>query len=347
MDRRGDAGGGRSARWPLLRAVAPHAAALCSVVASDAHGMQPARTRDDEAEKPREARARQLVADASCPAAVGLLFPGVGQFCLGKNAEGAVISGLAAAELGVGISALAVRDEGLEGVSEPQVALPLVGLQYLWIYSYLDGVFERQRAKRLRYVPLDTPAELALAPFTPSVLAKPDVWAGILGSLALGLGATVLIDGGIDTDDFGDDPRLFGRTFRPGVGYPLAAAVGTGLFTHVAVAEEAVFRGMIQSQMAREMDPTRGWIGASLAFGAAHAPNVVGLSEDRQAAYLAVAVPLITMLGGYLGLSYRWHDYSLAPPVAIHFWYDLLISGVDYVLDPQDSSISGKVTLPF
>jgi membrane protease YdiL (CAAX protease family) len=329
------------------RAVVPAAALLCSLVTSEAASMQPARTRDDEAEKPREARARQLVARESCAAAVGLLFPGVGQFCLGKIAEGAVFSGLALAELGVGVTALATRDEGIEGISEPSVSVPLAALQYLWIYSYLDGVFERQRAKRLRYVPLDTPAELALAPFTPSVLAKPDVWAGILGSLALGLGATLLIDGGLDTDHVGDDPQLFDRTFRPGVGYPLAAAVGTGIFTHVAVAEEAVFRGMIQSQMAREMDPTRGWVGASLAFGAAHAPNVIGLSHDRQAAYLAVAVPLITLLGGYLGLSYRWHDYSLAPPVAIHFWYDLLISGVDYVLDPRDSSISGRVSLPF
>ncbi|HMJ13534.1 MAG TPA: CPBP family intramembrane glutamic endopeptidase [Polyangiaceae bacterium] len=315
--------------------------------AGESAGMQPARTSAGEPEKPRERRAREAVAASSCSAAIGLLFPGVAQFCLGKTAEGAVISGLAAAELGVGVSALAMRDEGLDALSEPSVSVPLVALQYLWVYSYLDGVFERQRAQHLRYVPLDTPAELALAPFTPSVLAKPDVWAGILGSLALGIGATALIDGGISSDDAGEDPRLFGRTFSPGVGYPLAAAVGTGIFTHVAVAEEAVFRGFVQSQMSREMDETRGWVGASLAFGAAHAPNVIGLSEGRQAAYLAVAVPLITMLGGYLGMSYRWHDYSLAPPVAIHFWYDLLLSSVDYVLDPRNSSISGRVSLPF
>jgi membrane protease YdiL (CAAX protease family) len=31
-----------------------------------------------------------------------------------------------------------------------------------------------------------------------------------------------------------------------------------GLFSHVAVAEEATFRGLLQSQMSRETDPVSG-----------------------------------------------------------------------------------------
>ena len=45
MARGGDVGRGRSARRPLLRAVVPVVAVLCSFVAPDARGMQPARTR--------------------------------------------------------------------------------------------------------------------------------------------------------------------------------------------------------------------------------------------------------------------------------------------------------------
>lgn len=307
----------------------------------------PARLSADEPENQRERSAREHVSHAHCAAELGLFFPGIAQFCLGKPAEGAVMAGLGAAELGTAAWSIAARDEGLKNLDYPTTGLPLVAFQYLWVYSYVDGVFERQRAAHLRYVPLDTPSELALAPFTPKVLAYPDVWAGILASLALGLGASVLIEGGVSTRHVGDDPRLFGHTFSPAAGYPLAAAVGIGIFDHVAVAEESVFRGLIQSQMSREMDPTRGWIGASLAFGAAHAGNVASVEPEHQAAYLGVAVPLITLLGGYLGLTYRRHGYSLAPSVAIHFWYDLLISAADYIHDPQHSSISGRIALPF
>jgi membrane protease YdiL (CAAX protease family) len=251
------------------------------------------------------------------------------------------MTALGAAELGAAVTSLSARDEGLSGIDHPSSAIPLLALQYLWTYSYVDSVFERQRAAHLRYVPLDTPGELAIAPFDPRVLKHPDVWGAILASLALA------VSGGLPSEPFEEDPRLFGRTMSPGVGYPLAAAVGAALFSHVAVAEEAVFRGLIQSQMAREMDPEHAWVGASLAFGAAHAANVSAVPRDSQAAYLALAVPFITVVGGYLGWTYKHHEYSLAPPVAIHFWYDFLVSAAEYLRDPKDSPISARVSLSF
>jgi hypothetical protein len=53
------------------------------------------------------------------------------------------------------------------------------------------------------------------------------------------------------------------------------------------------------------------------------------------------------VLGGYLGLSYRWHGYGLAAPVAIHFWYDLLISAASFAMDPRHNQLSGSIALPF
>jgi hypothetical protein len=43
-------------------------------------------------------------------------------------------------------------------------------------------------------------------------------------------------------------------------------------------------------------------------------------------------VPFITVLGGYLGMSYRWHDYALAAPVAIQFG-DFLLSATFFAMD--------------
>jgi hypothetical protein len=62
---------------------------------------------------------------------------------------------------------------------------------------------------------------------------------------------------------------------------------------------------------------------------------------------LTACGPRIPAAGGYLGLVYRWHDYSLAPPVALHFWYDFLLSAIGFALDPQDSILSARVSVPF
>ena len=120
-----------------------------------------------------------------------------------------------------------------------------------------------------------------------------------------------------------------------------------GLFEHVAIAEEALFRGLAQSSFARSGGETRGWVIASLLFGAAHSFNAFTLEGSERTDYLKYAVPYITVVGSYLGLSYRWNDYSLAPPVAIHFWYDFLLTATFFAMDPQRSPISARVTIPF
>ena len=309
--------------------------------------LRPARTTDQEPPSSRELDSEQRVSAASCGPALGLAFPGLAQFCLDKPVEGAVLSGLAAAELGTAVGVAVHRDEGLDGLSHPAAAVPLIGLQNLWIYGYADALFDEQRAARMRYVPEDSLGELALAPFNARVLSQTDVWLGTLLATGAGVGLSFLVDESIDSGRAGEDPNLFGRRFSAPVGYPLAAGVGVGLFEHVAIGEEAAFRGLLQSHMARETDETRGWLGASVVFGVAHAPNALALEASQRERYLVLAVPYITLVGGYLGLVYRRHDYALAPPVAIHFWYDLLLSAVFFALDPTDSPISAGVTLPF
>jgi membrane protease YdiL (CAAX protease family) len=309
--------------------------------------MRPARTSPEAPASPAEIAASKRIARADCGPALGLLLPGVAQLCQGRTAEGATMMTLALAEVGTGVAVGLGQEEGLEGFSHPGAAIPLLAAQNLWLYAYADATFEEQRAQQALYVPLDTPAELALAPFNASVIGEPDVWIGTLVSTAIGIAVSAAIGEPLDTDHLGEDANLFGQQFDPALGYPLGGAVGAGLFSHVAVGEESIFRGLLQSGMAREADPTTGWIGSSIVFGAAHAPNALALPQNRREAYLLIGVPTITLLGTYLGASYRRHDYSLAAPVAIHFWYNFLLSATFFALDPQDSPLAASVALPF
>ena len=86
-----------------------------------------------------------------------------------------------------------------------------------------------------------------------------------------------------------------------------------------------------------------GWI-----FGLSHAPNVLGIDKPRdRERYLGLAVPLLVMDGMLLGGVYHANRYSLAPTVAMHFWYDLAVSMVDFATNPRQSMISSKVSIPF
>ncbi len=277
-----------------------------------------------------------------CSQSWGWLFPGLAQLCQGRPAEGGTLLALGVAEAG---TAIAVGRR--EGIEHPGAALPLLAFQDLWLLGIFDGLRDEQLAALVPYTPQDTLGEMALAPFNWQVLRKPDVWIGILAMTAIGVGVSLLVDESGNTDHFGDDPNIFGRTMPPALGYPIAYGVGAGLFEHVAMAEEMAFRGVIQSGSARRYGETEGWLAASVLFGAAHIPNLWFIPEDQQTAYLLYGIPFITAIGSYLGLTYRWNHYSLAPPIAVHFWYDFLLTATFFAIDPTNSPISAKVTIPF
>lgn len=289
---------------------------------------------------PREEEARAHV--SQCHSGWTSLFPGATQLCRGHAAEGGLLLGLGAAELG---TAVAVRVEGSD--SSAARGLPLLAYGDALTLSVMEAALESQRAARLAFVPQETLSELAMAPFSAQVLSQPAVYAGIVGSLAAGLLVSRIVDGPLDTGNFGKRPVLFGRTVSSGAGYPIAGAIGVALFEHVALAEEATFRGLLQSSWSRAAGETRGWIYGSLAFGLIHTTNLFFVDPSQRLGYLAVGVPFITVLGSYLGLAYRWSGYSLAPSVAIHFWYDFLIEAVGFVADPKHSPLAATWSVPF
>jgi membrane protease YdiL (CAAX protease family) len=302
--------------------------------------MHQARVAPDSPPSDRELDSAQRV--ATCPARASLFLPGVLQMCRGRTTEGAVLATLGIVELGAGVTGAVTKNPGSSAAG-----VPFLALGDLMTLSVMDLALESQRALRLAYVPQESLGELASAPFSPEVLSRPSVWAGIAGSLAAGILVSAIVDGGIDTHNFGKRPVIFGRERSSALGYPLAGAIGVGLFEHVALAEEMAFRGVLQSTWARSYGETRGWLYSSAGFGLIHASNILFIDRGQRLTYLAVGVPFITLLGSYLGLAYRWNGYSLAPSVAIHFWYDLLLEAAAFVADPKNSPLAVAWGMPF
>lgn len=108
-----------------------------------------------------------------------------------------------------------------------------------------------------------------------------------------------------------------------------------------------MFRGLLQSALTRATDPTAGWLLSSLLFGPIHASNAIMMSPEERLFYLALGLPYITTVGLWLGHTYRATDYHLAAPVALHFWYDFLLVGTAFVLDPDDNPLSARIAFRF
>jgi hypothetical protein len=89
-----------------------------------------------------------------------------------------------------------------------------------------------------------------------------------------------------------------------------------------------------QSEFDERFGTWGGLAAASGLFGAVHALNFIGPDQDAKQAL--IAVPVISVLGAGLGLAYIRTGYRLETSVAMHFWYDFLLSTVAFALDPQN-----------
>ena len=262
---------------------------------------------------------------------------------MGKTGEGAALAGLAAAEVGTAIAVAVETEDG----AHPGVQLPVAGVQDLYVYGISDAAITTALARREKYAPRDSLADLVGAPFNWQVMKRPAVWLGILGTLAVGITATLALADDLDTDQVGDDPNLFGEVVDRRWGYPAAGATGLAFFSHVSIGEEALFRGYIQSGIARSSGENTGWVAGSLLFGASHILNIYALPEEDREEYLAIGLPIITAAGFYMGWVYRDSGYALGPSTAIHFWYDFLLSAVVFALEPQNSILGTSVEMRF
>jgi len=278
----------------------------------------------------------------------GLLWPGASHLCAGQTAEGATLAGLAAAEAGATAAVWAAH--GLPE-RDPEDAssfldgrmVPAVAFQNTWAYGVASYTLDLQRQIGLDRVPPERLGELARAPFDPAVLRQPAVWGGTLGLLAGGAALTVALGAPPSTWRPGADTNYFGAALPPAAGAPAFAASTVYLMEHVAIGEEVLFRGLLQSGMSRRWGDAAGFWAGTLLFGAAHATNLPYVPEDERLAYAAVGLPWITLAGGWLGHTYRRAGYSLAGPVALHFWYNTGVSALEYLADPGENLFSVQI----
>jgi membrane protease YdiL (CAAX protease family) len=336
----------------MLKPALALALTLATLGASCVREVKVARTSASEPVSEAELDSQERLAHKRC--GFGWAFVpvvlGLGQYCHRKDGEAAALAIAGAIELGTAV-AVARRQydpNNEESLNHPGVGIPLVAWQDAYVAGLSDAFIDRARAEHLLYAPTDSLVDLVAAPFNWEVMKRPKVWLGLAGVLAVGIVASLAVE----PTNVAEPPRservnLFGRDFSQGVGYPLGTLAGIGLFTHVATAEELLFRGVLQSALPRRIGETPGWLLSSVIFGVAHAGNAAGLPPEERKAYLMIGLPVITAAGSYLGYLYKDSGYSLAPPTAVHFWYDLLLTSTFFAIDPKNSPFAAKLRFRF
>jgi len=178
--------------------------------------------------------------------------------------------------------------------------------------------------------PLALPREnlenLAKAPFQWSIIKKPEVWGACIGALALGTTLTYYV--------YVNSPcAAFKTTYIE----PLRAFP-------VAIGEESLFRGLLQTSLSDNLSPWGAITLSSLLFGAAHIPNALQFEPSKRWRYYSFSVPFITCLGAYMGwLTHKNH--SLKESVALHTWYDFVLMGAGALA--SQAMIGGKTDVSY
>jgi hypothetical protein len=93
----------------------------------------------------------------------------------------------------------------------------------------------------------------------------------------------------------------------------------------VALGEEAFFRGILNNSFHHQFGPWWGTAASSVGFGLAH--SGAGLSANAGVA---------TAYGVYLGWLHQHNDYRLGENVAVHFWWNVLVSAAALRHDPDE-----------
>lgn len=142
---------------------------------------------------------------------------------------------------------------------------------------------------------------LAWAPFRWEHLSRPTTFVPLL-ALAAALGTA-------DADERYAFARQGGLT-RDELALGLTAQMEL-----VAVGEESLFRGVLNHSLSRRLGPRWGVGVSSVVFGLAHS-GTGGTATPAGAA----------LFGLYAGLLHQRNAYALGENVALHFWWNLLIS---------------------
>lgn len=149
--------------------------------------------------------------------------------------------------------------------------------------------------------PTESLAELAAAPFNPEYLARPTTWVPLIFPLLFAL---------TKPDDdrylFQPDNTISRDELR--IGY-------AGVHEMVAVGEEAFFRGILNNGFSSSLGEAYGLGVSSALFGLAHD------GSPGQSSALGAG-----LFGLYVGYLQQLNGYRIGQGVAIHFWWNLLVT---------------------
>jgi membrane protease YdiL (CAAX protease family) len=245
------------------------------------------------------------------------IVPGLGHVYLGDMQTGGALMGSFGLEVGL---ASAAGGGALSG----DIAACALNTWFYGMYAgYRDArIYNDQMGYKYR-MPKDSLADLTMAPFSWSVIKKPEVWGGVLGMFA---GAAIV--GSMYNSKSTHDAALSSNGYQstPLIAFP------------VGIGEEAFFRGLVQSQAIELFKPAGGIAFASIYFGAAHYGNTFGMSSQDRRLYCQYVMPFLAASGAYMGwLSYK--NGSLKESVAVHAWYDFIIFSLASV---ASQSITGE-----
>ena len=260
--------------------------------------------------------------------AVGLsvIVPGLGHAYLGDMRTAGCLIGSSWAGMGLGY--------GLNSSNETKEFIrstSLLTAQTTWFYglyaAYRDVRKFNGPSNYSYKMPTDSFADLTAAPFNFRVMKKPEVWGGLIGSLAIAVGTAYLTF----PKEAHISPALsIKRTLFPVTALP------------IGIGEESFFRGFLQSAFSEWLTPWGGVAVSSVLFGAAHIPNAWGLESHHRRNYYSVIVPLITLFGVYDGwLTLKNH--SLKESVALHAWYDGILFAIGSMA--SQAAINGRMEM--
>ncbi|MCZ6552543.1 MAG: CPBP family intramembrane metalloprotease [SAR324 cluster bacterium] len=178
----------------------------------------------------------------------------------------------------------------------------LLNLQFYSAFSaYRDGRDSLDNAGYSTPAPQETVEELALSPFRWKYLSRPTTFLPLLLPLYLALTPPSDEQFLLEPDDSISREEIAAWTFAQ-----------QGM---VAVGEESFFRGVLNNGFSDSLGPGWGLAASSTAFGAVH----IGRAGQ--------ATPAVAgLFGAYVGWMQQRNGYRIGEGVALHYWWNVLIS---------------------
>jgi membrane protease YdiL (CAAX protease family) len=193
------------------------------------------------------------------------------------------------------------------------------------------------------------------APYNPKIALDWKIWVPILAFA----GISLLIDGipgdvGETNIFTGRNVDLMGVSARPGWAALFETMSIMSMNHFVSVGEESLFRGVIQHRFAERWGKYRGIPLASVLFGLPHMFNVPSFEEETREEKIEkwknrlLYFGFTTLAGAYMGFLYEYYDFDLRKSIAFHFWYNVTISLVSFIINPHaDNYFSFSHSIPF